>query len=79
MAYHQNARLTIHSRERLAHAVVVDRCALKAAAARFQVSAKWTALVLLTPDRDRKDWGQSEGKKERFTNCPHDSTSPKWG
>jgi hypothetical protein len=35
MDYHQNARLTIHSRERLARAVVVERCSLKA------VAAKW--------------------------------------
>ncbi len=40
MGYHQNARLTIHSREQLARAVVLDRCTLQAAAARFQVSAK---------------------------------------
>lgn len=43
MDYHQNARLTIHSREQLARAVVVDRCTVQAAAARFQVSAKTAA------------------------------------
>ena len=43
MDYHQNARLTIHSRERLARAVVMDGCSLKVAAARFHVSAKTAA------------------------------------
>jgi transposase InsO family protein len=43
MDYHQNARLTIHSRDQLARAVVFDGCTLKAAAARFQVSAKTAA------------------------------------
>jgi transposase InsO family protein len=43
MDYHQNARLTIYSREQLACAVVVDRCSMKAAAARFHVSAKTAA------------------------------------
>jgi transposase InsO family protein len=43
MDYHQNARLTIYSREQLARAVVVERVTLKAAAARFQVSAKTAA------------------------------------
>jgi transposase InsO family protein len=43
MDYHQNARLTIHSREQLARCVVLDGCTLKAAAARFHVSAKTAA------------------------------------
>jgi transposase InsO family protein len=47
MDYHQNARLTIHSREQLAKIVVQQRSTLKAAAAAFNVSpktaAKWVA------------------------------------
>ena len=45
MDYHQNARLTVHSREQLARQVVEQRCTLKAAATAFRVSentpAKW--------------------------------------
>ena len=45
MDYHQNARLTIHSREQLAKIVVERGGTLKAAAAAFNVStrtaAKW--------------------------------------
>jgi len=40
MDYHQNARLTIHSREQMARMVVYQGCTLKAAAAAFNVSAK---------------------------------------
>jgi transposase len=43
MDYHQNARLTIHSRERLAGRVLAEGCTLKLAAASFGVSAKTTA------------------------------------
>jgi len=43
MDYHQNARLTIHSREQLARKVLVERCTLKLAAASFNVSAKTCA------------------------------------
>ena len=43
MDYHQNARLTIHSREQLAKIVVERGCTLKAAAAAFNVSAKTAA------------------------------------
>jgi transposase InsO family protein len=43
MDYHQNARLTIHSREQLAKMVVQRGCTLKAAAAAFNVSAKTAA------------------------------------
>ena len=43
MDYHQNARLTIHSRERLAKMVVERGSTLKAAAAAFNVSAKTAA------------------------------------
>ncbi|MGO8717982.1 MAG: IS481 family transposase [Acidobacteriaceae bacterium] len=43
MDYHQNARLTIHSREQLAKKVFLQRCTLKLAAASFNVSAKTAA------------------------------------
>jgi transposase InsO family protein len=43
MDYHQNARLTIHSREQLAKIVIERGCTLKAAAAVFHVSAKTAA------------------------------------
>jgi transposase InsO family protein len=43
MDYHQNARLTIHSREQLAVRVLQQECTLKAAAAAFNVSAKTAA------------------------------------
>ena len=43
MDYHQNARLTVHSRERLAKMVVEQGDTLKAAAAAFNVSAKTAA------------------------------------
>jgi transposase InsO family protein len=40
MDYHQNARLTVHSREQLARRVLEEGCTLKLAAASFSVSAK---------------------------------------
>jgi transposase InsO family protein len=43
MDYHQNARLTIYSREQLARKVVEQGCTLKQAAASFGVSAKRAA------------------------------------
>ena len=43
MDYHQNARLTIHSREQLARRVLEQGCTLKQAAACFNVSAKTAA------------------------------------
>jgi len=43
MDYHQNARLTVHSREQMARTVVVEGLTLKRAAARFNVSEKTAA------------------------------------
>ena len=43
MDYHQNARLTVHSREQLARRIVEQGCTLKLAAASFSVSAKTAA------------------------------------
>jgi hypothetical protein len=47
MDYHQNARLTIHSRELLAKTVVERGSALKATAAAFNVSAKNVGIMPL--------------------------------
>jgi transposase InsO family protein len=43
MDYHQNARLTMHSREQMARMVLSTGCTLKTAAAEFKVSAKTAA------------------------------------
>ena len=43
MDYHQNARLTVHSREQMAKLVVEQSVTLKAAAAAFNVTAKTAA------------------------------------
>jgi transposase InsO family protein len=43
MDYHQNARLTVHSRERMCRKVIVDGLTLKLAAASFNVSEKTAA------------------------------------
>ncbi len=43
MDYHQNARLTVHSREQLARKVLFEGCTLSLAAARFNVSVKTAA------------------------------------
>ena len=43
MDYHQNARLTVRSREQMAREVLAERCTLKLAAASFNVSAKTAA------------------------------------
>src|ERR1700687_5041222 len=43
MDYHQNARLTVHSREQMARRVVVVGLTLKLAAASFNVSEKTAA------------------------------------
>jgi hypothetical protein len=40
MDYHQNARLTIHSREQMARKVVEQGVTLKLAAASFNVTAR---------------------------------------
>jgi transposase len=43
MDYHQNARLTVHSREQMCQKVVLEGLTLKLAAASFNVSAKTAA------------------------------------
>jgi hypothetical protein len=47
MDYHQNARLTVHSREQRCRKVIVEGLTLKRAAARFNVSAKTAAKWVL--------------------------------
>ncbi len=74
MDYHQNARLTIHSREQLARAVVVERCTLQAAAGRFQVSAK-TAAKCVRRYRDGDPEALSDrGSRPRRCYRPTSST-----
>ena len=65
MDYHQNARLTIHSRERLARRVVDEGCTLKLAAASFNVSVKTAAKWV----RRYREQG-SEGLRDRSSR-PH--------
>jgi transposase InsO family protein len=67
MDYHQNARLTIHSREQLARYVLEQGSTLKAAAAAFNVSAKTAAKWVC---RYRKSG--SAGLKD-FSSRPHRS------
>jgi transposase len=43
MDYHQNARLTVHSREQMCQKVVLEGVTLKLAASSFNVSAKTAA------------------------------------
>jgi hypothetical protein len=40
MAYHQNARLTVHSREQMCQKVVLEGMTLKLAAATHQMTAR---------------------------------------
>ena len=67
MDYHQNARLTIHSREQLAKMVVEQGGTLKAAADAFNVSAKTAAKWV----RRYREHGQA-GLKD-FSSRPHRS------
>ncbi len=56
MDYHQNARLTVHSREQMAKNVVEQGGTLKAAAAAFNVSAKTAAKwVRRYRERDERE------------------------
>jgi transposase InsO family protein len=56
MDYHQNARLTVHSREAMAKMILQQSCTLKAAAASFNVSAK-TAAKWVRRYRERGPFG----------------------
>jgi transposase InsO family protein len=74
MDYHQNARLTIHSREQLAKIVVERGCTLKAAAAAFKVSAK-TAAKWVGRYREQGPSGLRD-RSSRPNRSPHSTSSP---
>ncbi len=59
MDYHQNARLTKHSRAQLARKVLIEGCTLKQAAACFNVSAK-TAAKWVDRYREHGEAGLSD-------------------
>ena len=74
MDYHQNARLTIHSRERLARKVLDQGLTLKLAAARFHVSAKTAAKWAR-----RFEQGGVEAMRDRSSRparCPRQTSFP---
>jgi transposase InsO family protein len=70
MDYHQNARLTVHSREQMANRVVMQGCTLKQAAACFNVSAK-TAAKWVGRYREHG----AAGLRDR-SSCPHRLRQP---
>jgi len=74
MDYHQNARLTIHSREQLARRVVEEGLALKLAAVRFSVSEK-TAAKWVRRYREGGLAGLGD-RSSRPHRCPHATSSP---
>ena len=63
MDYHQNARLTKHSRAQLARKVLIEGCTLKQAAACFNVSAK-TAAKRVDRYREHGEAGLSGRNQE---------------
>jgi transposase InsO family protein len=71
MDYHQNARLTIHSREQLAKMVVERGCTLKASAAAFNVSsrtaAKWVRRYRASGPAGLKDLSSRPHRSPRQT------------
>jgi transposase-like protein len=76
MDYHQNARLTIHSREQLAKIVVERGFTLKAAAAAFNVSAK-TAAKWVRRYREQGASGLRD-RSSRPNRSPRSTSSPYW-
>ena len=74
MDYHQNSRLTIHSREQLAKIVVERGSTLKAAAAAFNVSAK-TAAKWVRRYRDHGTAGLKD-LSSRPHHSPRRTSSP---
>jgi transposase len=64
MDYHQNARLTVHSREQMARKVVLEGLTLKQAAACFNVSAK-TAAKWVRRYRENGSDGLSDRSSQR--------------
>jgi transposase InsO family protein len=74
MDYHQNARLTIHSREQLARTVVERGLTLKQAATCFNVSAKTAAKwVRRYRELGRAGLGDRSSRPHR---CPRATSSP---
>lgn len=73
MDYHQNARLTIHSREQLARRVLVERCTLKSAAASFHFSqktaAKWVRRFQKGGSEALQDYSSRPRRYYRPTSC----------
>jgi transposase len=71
MDYHQNARLTVHSREQMAKMVVAEGRTLKAAAAVFNVSAKtaakWTRRYRQSGPAGLKDRSSKPHRSPRQT------------
>jgi transposase len=74
MDYHQNARLTVHSRELLAKRVVEQELTLKQAAFRFNVSAKTAAKWV----RRYREFGRAGlgDRSSRPRRCPRTTSSP---
>ncbi len=74
MDYHQNARLTVHSRERLAKMVLHRRSTLKASAAMFNVSAKtaskWVRRYRELGPAGLKDLSSKPHRSPRQTSSP---------
>ena len=73
MDYHQNARLTVHSREQLARTVLEQRLTLKQAAAGFNVSAK-TAAKWVRRYRELGRAGMGD-RSSRPHCCPRSTSS----
>jgi len=74
MDYHQNARLTVHSREQLARRVLQQGLTLKQAAASFDVSAK-TAAKWVRRYRELGAAGLGD-RSSRPHRCPRTTSSP---
>jgi transposase InsO family protein len=74
MDYHQNARLTIHSREQLAKKVLEQGFTLKLAAASFNVSAK-TAAKWVRRYREQGSTGLGD-RSSRPRRSPRTTSSP---
>ncbi len=74
MDYHQNARLTVHSREQLAKRVLEQGFTLKLAAANFNVSAK-TAAKWVRRYRESGIAGLGD-RSSRPLRCPRLTSSP---
>jgi transposase InsO family protein len=74
MDYHQNARLTVHSREQLAKKVLEQGFTLKLAAANFNVSAKTAAKwVRRYREQGAADLGDRSSRPHR---SPRSTSSP---